>query len=436
MFLVEVAVILALTVLNGLLALAEMAIVSSRRSRLDVMARSGVAGARTALDLVDDPGRFLATVQIGITVVAIVAGAFGGATIADRLGEALDQVAWIAPNGRTIAIGMVVAVVAYGSLVIGELVPKRIALTDPERVAVAVARPMATLSRLATPAVWLLRYSSDAILRPFGFGGVRETKVSQQEIRSLIAEGTRTGVFAPQERDMIDGVLRLADRSVRVIMTPRSDIVWIDRTARADTLVDKALSGHTRLLVCDGDVDHPIGFVDARDILAGALGEDSLDLRATVPRPLVVNDGVTVLRLIELIRWAGVHIALVADEYGSTEGIVTATDILESIAGELPDRGEPVHPMVVHRSDGSWLVDGMMPIDMFEELVGVTGLESGGGFETVAGFVLFSLGRLPATGDCFERDGLTIEVVDMDGRRIDKLAVSRDEPDRHAGGGA
>lgn len=426
MVFVETAIVLALTLLNGLLALSELAIVSSRRFRLEAMAEAGSSGARKALSLFDDPSRFLSTVQIGITVVAIVSGAFGGATIAIRFGAVLNQISWIAPNGGAIAVALVVVAIAYVSLIFGELVPKRIALANPEAVAVRVAAPMLALSRLATPAVWVLRHSTDAILRPLGLIDTRETVVSEQEIKSLIAAGTRAGVFVPQERDMIDGVLRLADRTVRVIMTPRPDIVWIDRSAGPEALVQKVEGGgHTRLLVCDGDVDHPIGFVDARDVLARALSGETIDLAAALPRPLVVNERVTVLWLIDLIRRAGVHIALVVDEYGSTEGVVTATDILESVAGDLPEHGEPVESMVVTRPDGSWLVDGMMPIDEFEDLVEMKGLTSGEDFETVAGFVLMALGRLPVAGDRFEHMGLTVEVVDMDGRRIDKLAVSR-----------
>lgn len=424
--LIEIAIILLLILANGVLALAELAIVSSRRTRLETLARSGTRGARTALDLIDDPSRLLSTVQIGITLVGILAGAFGGATIAGPLGAAFDRVPWIAPNGGPLAIGIVVILITYLSLIVGELVPKRIALANPERAATIVARPMNALSRIAAPAVWLLKRSSDPLLSLLGISSARETTVTEDEVRSLIAVGTRAGVFAPQEREMIDGVLRLADRSVRFIMTPRSDVVWLDRTAGREAIVRSVEeSRHTRLLVCDGGVDHPVGFIDARDILGRALRNESIDLGALARSPLVISDRTSVLRLIDLFRREREHIALIVDEYGSSEGIVTSTDILESIAGDLPERGEEAEPMVVRRADGTWLVDGMLPIDEFEDLVGIGGLASEGDFETVAGFVVTALGRLPEIGDRIERTNMTIEVVDMDGRRIDRLAVSR-----------
>jgi magnesium and cobalt exporter, CNNM family len=424
MLFVEIVAVVLLILANGVLALSELAIVSSRRSRLEALSRDGVAGARGALGLIDDPSRFLATVQIGITLVGILAGAFGGVTIADELGGALNRIPWIAPNGSPLAIAIVVILITYLSLIIGELVPKRIALAHPERTAVMVARPMHALSRIAAPAVWVLRHSSDAILRLLGLARGRETTITEDEVRSLIAAGTQAGVFAPQERAMIDGVLRLADRSVRVIMTPRSEVMWIDRNAGRDRIVEMMETGrHRRLLVCDGGIDHPLGFVDARDILAAAL-KGAIDLGAIVSRPLVIPEQTPVLRLIDLFRRARVHIALIVDEYGTTEGVVAATDVLESIAGDLPEHGETEEPMIVPRADGSWLVDGMLPIDEFEDLVKIRGLASGGDFETVAGFVIAELGRLAETGDRVVRPDMTIEVVDMDGRRIDKLAVT------------
>ncbi len=427
MLIVEIAVVILLTLVNAVLALSELAIVSSRRSRLEDLARDGATGARTALGLIDDPGRFLSTVQIGITLVGILAGAFGGTTIADSLGTVLDRIAWIAPNGGPVALGIVVVVITYLSLVIGELVPKRIALANPERAAVLVAGSMHALSRLAGPVVWLLKQSTDGLLRLLGLAAARDTTITEDEVRSLIDAGTRTGVFAPQERAMIDGVLRLADRSVRMIMTPRANVVWIDRAAGREAIVETiGEERHSRLLVCEGNIDHPIGFVDARDILSRVLRAEAIDLGAIARKPLVITDRTQVLRLIDLFRTEAVHVALIVDEYGTTEGIVTATDVLESIAGDLPERGEPAEAMVVRRADGSWLVDGMLPIDEFEDLVGIDGLASGRDFDTVAGFVTAELGRLPVTGDRIIRPDMTIEVVDMDGRRIDRVLVSLD----------
>lgn len=427
--LIEALIVLLLIVANGVLAMSELAIVSSRKSRLEALAAAGSSGARVALGLLADPSRFLSTVQIGITLVGIFAGAFGGATLAEPLGDTLDRIAFIAPNGGPVAFAVVVVVITYLSLVVGELVPKRIALTNPERTAALVAKPMRLLSRIAAPAVWLLRHSTDAILRLLRLGGARESTITEDEVKALIAEGTRAGVFAPQEREMIDGVLRLADRSVRAVMTPRLDVVWIDRSAGREELMRLVdAHRHRRILVCEGSIDHAVGFIDMADILAAVLRGGAVDIGATMRRPLVISEGLGVLRLIDMFRREGIHFAVVVDEYGTTEGIVTAIDILEGIAGALPERGETEEPFVVARPDGTLLVDGMMPIDQFEVAVGMRGLAGDGGFDTVAGLVLRELGRIPVAGDRVEVSGLTLEVVDMDGRRIDKVIVTKPPP--------
>ena len=423
---VEALVVLILIVLNGVLAMSELAIVSSRKARLEAMAAAGSRGARVAVGLIDDPSRFLATVQIGITLVGIFAGAFGGATLAAPLGVLLDDVAWIAPNGEAIAFVVVVVIITYLSLIVGELVPKRIAMTNPERTAALVAQPMLILSRVAAPAVWLLRHSTDAVLGLLGLGGGREETITEEEVKSLIAEGTRAGVFLPQEREMIDGVLRLADRTVRAVMTPRFDVVWIDRGASRDDLVRVLESHrHRRILVCDGSIDRAIGFIDMADVLATVLRGDPLAVATLMQKPLVVSEGLGVLRLIDMFRREGIHYAVVVDEYGSTEGIVTAMDILEGIAGALPERGEADDPGIVTRDDGTLLVDGRIPVDVFEAAIGIRGIAGDGDYETVAGLVLHALGRMPVAGDSVMVGDVTFEVVDMDGRRIDKLLVTK-----------
>jgi len=422
--LIEALVVLVLIVLNGVLAMSELAIVSSRKARLGAMAESGSRGARAALGLIEDPGRFLSTVQIGITLVGIFAGAFGGATLAAPLGVVLDRVGWIAPNGQTVAFVLVVVIITYLSLVIGELVPKRIALANPERTAALVAPSMRILSRIAAPAAWLLKHSTDAVLRLLGLGGIREETITEDEVKALIAEGTRAGVFAPQEREMIDGVLRLADRTVRAVMTPRLDVVWIDLDAGRDDLLRLVeVHRHRRVLVGDGSIDRAVGCIDMADVLAAVLRGDAISIAGLMQKPLVVSEGLGVLRLIDMFRREGMHYAVVVDEYGMTEGIVTAMDILEGIAGALPERGEEDDPRIVHRPDGTMLVDGMMPVDVFEAAVGRRDIAGAGDFETVAGLVLELLGRIPAVGDTVEIGGMVIEVVDMDGRRIDKLMV-------------
>jgi putative hemolysin len=423
---VAIAIVLVLMVINGVFALSEMAVVSSRKVRLERLARQPNAGARAALDLIADPGRFLSTVQIGITLVGIIAGAYGGATLADPLGAQLDRLAWIAPRGEQASIVLIVIVITYLSLVIGELVPKRIALADPERVAAAIARPMIMLSVIAAPAVWLLRVSSDVLLRLIGLSGASRASITEDEVKALIAEGTRAGTFVPEERAMIEGVLRLTDRAVRVIMTQRSDIAWIDKSAPREALVDLVKnSPHTEFLVCDGSIDKAVGLVGARDLLRAALGEESLDIARFVRPTLFVAERTPVLTLMDLFRRQGVRIAVVVDEYGGTEGLVTATDVLEGIAGALPDRDESEGPTTVRRPDGSWLVDGLLPIDEFEDICGASGLREIGDFATVAGFVIHELGHLPRVGDRVERGDLMLEVVDMDGRRIDKLLATR-----------
>ncbi len=422
--LAAIAIVVLLIVLNGLLALSEMAIVSARRTRLESMAKHGDKGARAALALLADPSRFLATVQIGITLVGIVAGAFSGATVAEPLGALLDRIPAIAPHGEAVALAIVVALVTYLSLIVGELVPKRIALTHPERFAALIARPMQVLSRVAAPAVWLLRHSTEAILRLLRVTTARESTVTEDEVKSLIAEGTRSGIFAPEERRMINGVLRLADRSVRAIMTPRADVAWIDRAAdRAALTAAVAASRHTQLVVCDGSIDAPVGLVNTRDLLAAALADSAVDIGGLMKPVPFVPERMAVLRLIEVFRNARARIAVVVDEYGVTEGVVSATDILESIAGELPELGEPPDRAVVKRPDGSLLIDGKLPIDEFEEVAGRHGLRGDADFETLAGYVINRLGHLPQVGDRVEADDMVLEVVDMDERRIDKVLV-------------
>jgi putative hemolysin len=429
MLALEIAIVAFLTLVNGVLAMSEMAIVSSRRVRLQALAQQGSAGAKTAIRLLDDPSRFLSTVQIGITLVGIFAGAYGGATLAAPLGAVLDRIPAIAPNGDRVAIAVVVAVITYGSLVVGELVPKRLALANPERVATVVAGPMAALSQIAGPLVWLLRVSVDAILRLLGTKARRAQIVTEDEVRSLIAEGTRAGIFAPQERAMIDGVLRLADRSVRAVMTPRSEIVWIDIHADIAAFLEKiGTRRFTRLVVCDGGIDHPVGIVDLRELTIAAFCGEAFDLAKAKKPALFISEQVSVLRLLDFFRRESAHFAVIVDEYGATEGIVTVTAVLEAIAGDLPELGQDDVSPVVERDDGSLLVDGMMAIDDFAARIGVDTLRRGGDYETVAGFVVDQLGHIPRVGEKLDRPDMTVEIADMDGRRVDKLLVVRKHP--------
>ena len=424
MLYLEVIILLLLIVANGFLALSELAVVSSRRPRLERMAQEGSRGARIALQLAADHGRFLSAVQIGITLVGIVAGAFGGAAFAQRIGRWLDSLSGIAPHGEEIGYVVTVVAVTYLTLVVGELVPKRIALANPERIAVRVAYPMRLLAQSAGPVVWLLKTSTDLVLAALGLRGLKRQPATEEELKSMLAEGTRAGVFVPEERTMIEGVLRLADRQARSVMTPRTELVWIDPDDNVES-IDARLreTQHSRILVCEKTVDHPIGIVHAKDLAAAIAQASTIDVRRLMKPPLIVPETMSVLQLLDRFRRDRIHVAIAVDEYGTNQGIVTPTDILEAIAGALPDHGEIAEPMIVERGDGSWLVDGMMPLDEFRDRTGIRHLETDGSFHTVAGFVLHELGHLPTTGESFEYRGFRFEVLDLDGRRIDKIGV-------------
>jgi len=426
---VEIIVIVVLVLINALLAMSELAVVSSRRSRLQSLARRRHRGARMAIRLLDDPTPFLSTVQIGITLIGVLAGAFSGATLADQLGAWLDRWPLIAPYGMPVAIGAVVLGITYLSLVAGELVPKRIAMNDPERIASALAPLMTSLARFAGPAVWLLRHSTEALLRVFGLSRERALTVTEDEVRMLIAEGTRSGVFMPKEREMIEGVLRLADRTARAIMTPRTEVAWLEEHATpADIVAQLELRRLSRFPVCRGTIDNPLGIVELKDLARVALAGQPVSLPDLVLPPLVVLDGTPVLKLLEGFRREGVHMAIVVDEYGATQGVVTLADIIIAVAGALPEVGDALEATLLKRDDGSWLVDGSVAIDEFEDRVGLSGLRGSKTIDTVAGYALYRLGRLPSIGDTFSDRTGHYEIVDMDGRRIDQL-IFRPRPE-------
>jgi putative hemolysin len=422
MLLGEILVILALVGVNALLAMSELAVISSRRSRLQELVKQGNQGARTALSVLENPTDFLSTVQVGITMIGVLAGAFSGARLAGEFGIWLDRFPAVAPYGPPVALAIVVIAITYLSLVVGELVPKRIALGDPERIASVLAPVMRGVATIAAPAVWLLRLSTEGLLRLFGFANDRKMTVTEDEVRSLVAEGTRAGVFMPKEREMIEGVLRLADRTARAIMTPRNEVVWLDAAATpADIVAQLDKRRLSRFPVCRETIDNLIGIVHMKDLARASLAGLPFRLTDIVIQPLVVLDGTPVLKLLEGFRRGGVHIAIVVDEYGTTQGVVTPADILGAVAGMLPEVGAEPDSILIERDDGSWLVDGSFGIDEFEDRLGISGLRGSRGFETVAGYALFRLGRLPVVGDKFTDRTGEYEIVDMDGRRIDKL---------------
>jgi len=422
MVIVELVVILILVSINALLAMAEIAVVSSRRSRLQNLVKRRHRGARMAMRLLEKPTDFLSTVQVGITGISVLAGAVSGATLAEQLGGWLDSWPLIAPYGVPTAIALVVPGVTSLFLIVGELLPKRIALNDPERIASALAPFMRGIAKLASPAVWLLRLLTEGLLRLFGIARDRTLTVTEDEVRLLVAEGTRAGVFMPKERDMIEGVLRLADRTARAIMTPRTEVAWLDLRATPGDIVAQLNSGRwSRFPVCKETIDNPVGVVHTKDLARVALAGDAVVLAEILKRPLVVLDGTPVLKLLEGFRREGLHMAIVVDEYGTTQGVATLADILEAVAGALPEAGGDLASAFQQRADGSWLVDGSVGIDEFEDRLGVAGLRGMRTFDTVAGYALYKLGRLPAVGDTFTDRTGHYEIVDMDGRRIDKL---------------
>ena len=422
---VEILVIVVLIGLNALFALGELALISSRRARLAVMARQGVRGAELARRLAEDPQRFLPTVQVGITLIGILAGVFGGARIAEHVAGWLMRLAMPRRLAEELALAVIVVVITYLSMVFGELVPKQLALRRPEATAAAMARPIAALARLAGPVVWLLGRSSAVVLRILGQRGGPLPSVTDEELKALLAEGTQSGVLEAEERDIIERVLRLADKKVRAIMTPRTDIVWIDRTdppaAVAATIRD---SQHSRFIVCDGSVDNVVGVVQAKDVLDRILEGGPLAIAAALRQPAVVPDTISALDVLGRLKTDPMGLALVMDEYGSFEGVVTAADVLAAIVGEAADGGADsgeAHPTV-----GAVVLDGMMPADEAKAQLGLPDLPAPGTYHTVAGLLLALLRRVPQTGDRIVFGGWRFEVLEMDGRRVARVRASRE----------
>ena len=425
---IEILIVVLLILVNGLFAMAEIAVVSARKTRLQQQAQEGDKKAQAALELANAPNQFLATIQIGITLVGIVAGAFGGATIAEELAKVLQQVPVLAPYGEAIGVAVVVLAITYLTLVVGELVPKRLGLNNPERVAARLAPFMRTLSRLASPLVRYLSLSTDLVVRLLRVQPGQEVAVSEEEISLLLEHGTRAGVFEPGEQEMVEQVFRLGDVPIKAIMTPRMDVVWLDLDNPAEevrSVVAKA--GHSRYPVARGDLDHMLGLVYAKDLLAAGLEGRPLDLEAILRPALFMPETVTALEAVERLKENHTDAALVVDEYGGLEGLLTVDDILRAIVGDISAPGGAAEPGAVQRQDGSWLLDGMLPAEKVKELLGVGSLpHEGSDYHTLGGLAMLCLERIPSPGDRFECCGWQLEVVDMDGRRVDKiLAVSQ-----------
>lgn len=422
----EAIFILVLILANGVLAMAEIAVISARKARLQQRADEGDEQASAALKLANDPADFLSTVQVGITLVGVLAGAFGGATIAGQISGWVAGFPLLAPYSSAIGVAVVVILITYFSLVLGELVPKRLALNDPERVAMLVAAPMRFLSRLASPLVRFLSKSSTLVLRLLGAKPSDEPPVTEEEIKVMIAQGTQAGVFAEAEQDMVQAIFRLGDRRVGTLMTPRTELVWLDLDDPMEENQRKILGSiHSRFPVAQGSLDHVVGVVQAKDLLASCMAGIEFTLKDVLCQPLFVPESMPALKVLELFRESRVHTALVIDEYGGFQGLVTLFDILESIVGEIPDAGDLSELEVIQREDGTWLVDGMLPIDELKEIFHLSTMpgEERGYYQTVGGFVMTSLGRIPVASDHFVWSGLRFEVVDMDGLRVDKVLI-------------
>jgi putative hemolysin len=423
---VEIVVILLLIVLNGLFSLSELALVSVRRARLAVLERKGVRGATEARLLSDDPQRFLPTVQVGITLVSVFTGVFGGARIASHLQAWLETFPDIARFADSLALAVVVIVSTYLTLVLGELVPKQLALRAPELMAARVARPIAILSRVVAPAVWLLGKSSNGILRLFGLHRASRQSVTEEELKALLIEGAQTGVLEMEERDMIERVLRLADKPVRAIMTPRTELAWIDRThpAKAIAAALKA-APHSRFVVCDKSIDNVVGVVQAKDLLDRILGGGELSVSASLRQPMIVPDTISALDALERLKSDSLGLALVMDEYGSFEGVVTAADVLQAIVGEASG---PEHQEGVPGPEGdtTMTLDGMTPVDELKARLHLPDLPAEGSYHTLAGLLLALLRRVPRIGDRIVFGGWRFEVIAMDGRRVDKVLAGRE----------
>ena len=428
----ELFFLLLLILLNGIFAMSEMAVVSSRKTRLQQRALEGDSKAGVALELANDPNQFLATIQVGITLVGILAGAFGGATLAKEMGGWLAKAPWLAPYADAISVGAVVLATTYLTLVVGELVPKRLAMSNPERLASAVAPAMRTLSRLTSPVVRLLGLSTDLVIRLLGAKEGAGAPVSEEEIRLLLDQGTEVGIFEPGEQEVVEHAFELADETINALMTPRPEVVWLDLADPIAQLLDTvARSGHSRYPVAQDDLDHVKGLVYAKDLLSHCLTEQPIDLQALLRPVLFLPESITALAAIEQLKAAHTDVAVVIDEYGGFQGILTVDDIMEELVGSIPEAGVMLEPEAVQRQDGSWLLDGRLSTQEIKETLGIRSLpyQDTSYYQTLSGLTMLCLGHIPSSGDGFVCSGWRFEVVDMDGFRVDKvLAMPTEQP--------
>jgi len=423
----EVVAILLLIVASGVFALSRTAVVAARKSRLQEWAEEGDSKAKAALEIANQPNRFLSTVQMGITFVAILAGAIGGQSLTDGIAARIGAIPGMEHYSQTIALGVVVVGLTLFFVLMGQLFPKQLALSSPESIARFVAVPMRLLSAIAGPLVQFLNFCIDGVLRRLGSRPSNQPPVTEEEIKSLIEQGTAAGVFEASEQDMMEAVIDLGDKSARALMTPRTQIVWFDLNDAPEQVRRKvADSGHSRFPVCRGSLDDVAGVAQTKDLLSSALAGKAIDLSASLQQPAFVPRSMTALQVLEHIKRSGSHIVLVVDEYGGIEGLLTHHDVLEAIAGEMPFGKSPVQSKAVQREDGSWLLYGMLAVEEFKELFHLDSLpgEKKDAYQTLGGFLFTQMGRVPLESDHIDWNNLRFEVVDMDGKRIDKVLVS------------
>jgi putative hemolysin len=429
--LTDILIILFLILLNGVFAMSELALVSAKRMRLEKSAQEGSRGARTALDLADEPSHFLSTVQVGITLISIFNGAFGEASLVAHLTPQFKEIPLLAPYAYQAALALVVVCITFASIILGELVPKRIAMQYPEAMATLIAPPLRILSTVMSPFVKILALCTEAIVRLLGIGRHKEEAPTEEDIAGMIKEGTDAGVFEKTEYDIVSRALRLDDQHLKALMTPRVDVTFVDlEDPHMDNLAKIAGSRYSRLPVCRGDRSHIVGFVHTRDLLAQAVRAgslDAVDIEGAVQEMLYVPETVSGMALLELFKKNNAELALIVDEYGDIQGMVTLTDVMSALVGDVTVIGESGEPDSVQREDGSWLLDGGMALDRFRDLMG-TGLrfpgEDAGAYHTLAGFMLYQLGYIPQASDVVAWEEYRFEIVDMDGNRIDRLLVT------------
>ncbi|NMF56947.1 hemolysin family protein [Pseudanabaena yagii] len=423
----EALFIILLIIANGVFSMSELAIVSARKVRLEQWAKEGNAKARAALRLISSPNNFLSTTQIGITLIGILSGALGGTTVAKSLKELLDTIAIIKPYSESLSFSIVVGIITYLSLVVGELVPKRLAMSNAEQIACNVAPPMRFLANIGTPIVYLLSASTEALLSMLGIQANEEAQVTEEEIKVMIAQGAESGMFEEAEQDMVERVFRLGDRPIKALMTPRTEIDWIDIDSPFEETQREVLeSGHSRFPVARENLDDCVGIVDIREFLNASIHGVPIDLLKVSSPPLYVAETASALSVLEQFKQSGDRVAMVTDEYGGVEGMVTLTDLLEAIVGDLPSSDRQGDPDAIQREDGSWLIDGMISSDRLKEILEIEDLpyEEERNYHTLGGLMMTYLRHIPMVGEHFTWQRIRFEVVDMDGNRVDKVLIN------------